>query len=102
MPYIKSENQPRMEWPESPPRYTQIVNFAKMSVASSQNQFMIFRRCGNPDVVLGQRPPFLAKALSQPSILTSDVQIARENGSVGGELFEESDDDVRVEQKPTT
>jgi hypothetical protein len=71
----------------SPFLYTQILNFAEVPITSNQNQLVTCRGRGNPHIIFGKRPPLLPKALPQPAVLTSNLEIARENGSASREAF---------------
>src|SRR5438552_6531398 len=73
--------QPCPAPPRSPFLYTQVFNFAEVPVTSNQNQLVTFRGRGNPHVIFWKRPPLLPKALPQPAVLASNLEIAGNNGS---------------------
>jgi hypothetical protein len=54
----------------------QILNFVKVPVSGNEDHPVTFRRGGNPEVVLGKRPPLLLQALLQTSVLASNIEIA--------------------------
>ena len=43
----------------------QILDFLEMAISGNKYHPVTFRRGGNPDVVLGKRPPFLLQVMSQ-------------------------------------
>ena len=63
----------------------QTFNFLEVAATGYQDHFVTFRRGGNPDVVLGKWPPLLLQALLQASVFTSNIEIARDNGSADRE-----------------
>jgi hypothetical protein len=63
----------------------QIFNFLEVAATGYQDHVVTFRRGGNPDVVLGKWPPLLLQALLQASVFTSNIEIARDNGSADRE-----------------
>ena len=59
-----------------PIRCVQILNFLEVPISRNQDHPVAFRRGGNPDVVLGNRPPFLLQVLFESPVFRATSKSA--------------------------
>lgn len=59
-----------------PIRGLHVLNFEEVPVPGNQDHPVMFCRCGDPDIVLGKRPPLLLQAALQTSVFPGNIEIA--------------------------
>ena len=53
----------------------QILNCMEVAVSGHKDHPVTFRRGGDPDVVLGKRPPFLLQVLFESPVFPCNIEI---------------------------
>lgn len=69
-----------------PIRGHQILNFPEVPASGDEDHAVTFCRGGNPEIVLGKRPPLLLQALLQTSVFASNIEIAWPCSQTGGRI----------------